>query len=158
MTVWIEKIRNENLTLDNEVSLNPGKPCSGAIIPMMRQKSGPFFGGIGPFVSGIPSGPSNAGHYAIAPALGIHCLRWIVRMGPAVSFDAYLNDSVSPYWTSQSDGRRQGPLAPILPWRALEAKITTTLHFLSFGDGSFDLRASARRIAKEAARRNCLHQ
>ena len=73
--------------------------------------------GVNRLVCEIPSGLLNAGRYSVSPAISVHARRWIVSPSPRLGFDVYLDHSSSPYWTSQSDGRRQGPLAPVLPWR-----------------------------------------
>jgi len=65
----------------------------------------------------LPPSWLNAGRYFVAPKLSVHNMRWIANSPPQVSFDVVLGHSLSPYWTSLSDGRRQGPLAPILSWQ-----------------------------------------
>lgn len=65
----------------------------------------------------LPAGLLNTGRYWIAPCISNHGRRWIVNMPPTICFDAILDHGRSPYWTSLSDGRRQGQLAPIFTWK-----------------------------------------
>lgn len=65
----------------------------------------------------LPPGWLNAGRYFIAPKLSVHNIRWIANSPPQISFDVVLGHSLSPYWTSLSNGKRQGLLAPVLSWQ-----------------------------------------
>lgn len=64
----------------------------------------------------IPRGLLNDGRYMILPRVSLHCLRWIVHSGAAVSFEVHLDHAVSPY----GQFVRPGIVAPVLEWRVVE--------------------------------------
>ncbi|MBL8330548.1 MAG: ATP-binding cassette domain-containing protein [Rubrivivax sp.] len=64
----------------------------------------------------IPRELLNAGTYYIAPKISIHSRRWIADLQPTLPLELHLDHGLSPYWTSQSDGKRLGLLTPILNW------------------------------------------
>lgn len=69
----------------------------------------------------IPRGLLNAGHYRLAPRIGIHNQEWIVNGDPLVSFSLYLNHGESPFWNSIDENSRPGSVAPVLNWTSRAA-------------------------------------
>lgn len=64
----------------------------------------------------IPRGLLNAGHYALAPRIGIHNQYWILNGESLVEFDVILDHGQSPYWNALDSNNRPGLIAPILQW------------------------------------------
>ena len=64
----------------------------------------------------LPPGLLNDGQYMVVPGLVIHGNRWILRGGPAISFEAHRVLGESPY----SRAKVPGVVAPVLAWRNAE--------------------------------------
>jgi len=64
----------------------------------------------------LPAGLFNGGPISIFPRISVHGQHWIVYGNEGVEVEMTLDHSTSPFWTTQSNGRRHGAIAPILRW------------------------------------------
>lgn len=70
----------------------------------------------------IPSGLLNAGTFTISPRISLHCVKWIVSMDAAITFNVELTHGRSPFWNVLDGKTRPGVISPIIPWRWTTAK------------------------------------
>ena len=100
-----------------DVKLRYRQTALGVIWVVLQPLLGAFILG---FVFGIPRRLLNEGTYRIELIASLHCRDWLLAPGqnaPSIFLTIQGGLSDSPYWM----GRRNGIVAPVLPWEVVGA-------------------------------------